>query len=60
MARLWRRGYDANRLRRRRLYRRPGAAAPDRTAEEDIADIARRFGLEAAALARVVERASGR
>ncbi|HKI36887.1 MAG TPA: hypothetical protein VKA46_33855 [Gemmataceae bacterium] len=42
-----------------RLCRRPGAAAPDRTAEEDVAEIARRFGLDAEALARVVQEADG-
>ena len=40
-----------------RLCRRPGAAAPDRTAEEDIAEIAARYGRDAAALRRVVEEA---
>jgi hypothetical protein len=37
-----------------RLCRRPGAAAPSWTAEADVAEIARRFGLGAAALGRVV------
>jgi hypothetical protein len=37
-----------------RLCRRPGAAEPDRTAEEDIQDIARRFGINPDALRQVV------
>jgi hypothetical protein len=43
-----------------RLYRRPCAAKPSRTAEADVAEIAiaRRFGLGAAALGRVVEEAA--
>jgi hypothetical protein len=40
---------------RLRLCRRPGAAEPGRTVGEDVADIAARFGLDAAALRRVVE-----
>jgi hypothetical protein len=36
------------------LCRRPGAAEPERSAEQDIADIARRFNLDAAALRRIV------
>jgi hypothetical protein len=44
-----------------RLCRRPGAAEPARTAAEDMASIARRFGLDAAVLGRVVaEAAPGR
>jgi hypothetical protein len=38
-----------------RLCRRPGAAAPGRTAEEDTAQIAGRFGIDAAALLRIVQ-----
>jgi hypothetical protein len=38
-----------------RLCRRPGAAAPGRTAEEDVADIAQRYGLDAAAPRRLVD-----
>jgi hypothetical protein len=38
-----------------RYLRRPGAALPSRTAEEDVTEIAARFGLDAAALRRVVE-----
>jgi hypothetical protein len=38
-----------------RLCRRPGAAAPERTAEQDVLDICRRFGIEPAALRRVIE-----
>jgi hypothetical protein len=38
-----------------RLCRKPGAAEPDRSAEQDIADICRRFGIDPAALRRVVE-----
>jgi hypothetical protein len=41
-----------------RLCRRPGIV-PERTAEDDIEEIARRFGVSAAALARVVEAAAG-
>jgi hypothetical protein len=40
---------------RLRLRRRPGAAAPARTAEEDVAEIARHFGIDAEALRRIVE-----
>jgi hypothetical protein len=43
---------------RLRLCRRPSAAAPARTAEEDVAEIARHFGIDAAALRRVVEEAA--
>jgi hypothetical protein len=32
------------------VCRRPGAAQPDRSAEQDIADICRRFGIDAGAL----------
>jgi hypothetical protein len=42
-----------------RLCRRPGAAAPGRTAAEDLAEIAGRFGLNAAALGRIVAEAGG-
>jgi hypothetical protein len=42
-----------------RLCRRPGAAAPGRTAEEDLAEIAGRFGIDPAALGRIVEEAAG-
>ena len=38
-----------------RLCRRPGTAQPDRTTEDDVNEIARRFGIDAAALRRVVE-----
>jgi hypothetical protein len=38
-----------------RLCRRPGAAEPDRGAEQDVLDIARRFGIDPAALRRVIE-----
>jgi hypothetical protein len=37
-----------------RLCRRPGAAEPERTAEEDIEDFRRRFGVNAEALRRVL------
>jgi hypothetical protein len=37
-----------------RLCRLPGAAGPTLTADEDIAAIAARYGLDAAALRRVV------
>jgi hypothetical protein len=37
------------------LCRRPGTAELDRTAEEDVEEIARRFAVDAAALARIVE-----
>jgi hypothetical protein len=40
-----------------RLCRRPGAAAPERTAEQDIADIAGRFAIDAEALRRIVTEA---
>jgi len=40
------------------LCRRPGAA-PSRTADDDIAEIARHFGIDAAALLRIVEEAAG-
>jgi hypothetical protein len=43
-----------------RLCRRPGAAEPGRTAEEDLAAIAGPFGIDAVALRRVVENAAGR
>jgi hypothetical protein len=43
-----------------RLCRRPGAAEPSWTWEPDVAEIARRFGLDAAALGRVDEEAVGR
>jgi hypothetical protein len=42
-----------------RLCRRPGVAEPSWTSGEDVAEIARRFGLDAAALGRVVEEAAG-
>ena len=37
-----------------RLCRRPGTAQPDRTTEEDIEEIARRFAVDPAVLARIV------
>jgi hypothetical protein len=40
-----------------RLCRRPGAATPGRTIEEDVATIAQRFGVDATALRRVVDEA---
>jgi hypothetical protein len=40
-----------------RLCRRPGAVEPDRTANEDVQEIARRFAVDAAALARIVAEA---
>jgi hypothetical protein len=40
-----------------RLCRRPGAAEPDRSAEQDVADIVRRFGIELTVLRRVVRTA---
>jgi len=43
----------------RLLASRPGAAAPSRTAEEDVEEIARHFGIAAEALLRVVEEAAG-
>jgi hypothetical protein len=42
-----------------RLCRRPGAAEPERTADQDIADIARRFNLDAVALRRIVTGGTG-
>jgi hypothetical protein len=42
-----------------RLCRQPGAAEPPRTTEADVAEIARCFGLDAAALERVVEETAG-
>jgi hypothetical protein len=42
-----------------RLCRRPGAAEPCWTWEADGVEIARRFGLDAEALGRVVEEAAG-
>jgi hypothetical protein len=42
-----------------RLCRRPGAANPSWTWEADVAEIARRFSLDAAVLGRVVEEATG-
>jgi hypothetical protein len=42
-----------------RLCQMPGAAAPRRTAVQDVADICRRFGADADALRRVVEEAGG-
>jgi hypothetical protein len=47
-------------LTRLRLYRRPGAAEPERTAEEDVVDIAGRFGIDPATLRRIVREAAGR
>jgi hypothetical protein len=38
-----------------RLCRRPGTAQPDRTTEEDVREIARRFAVDPAALARIVK-----
>jgi hypothetical protein len=46
-------------LARLRLCRRPGAAPPSRTAEEDVAKIARHFGIDPAPLRRVVEEVAG-
>jgi hypothetical protein len=43
-----------------RLCRKPGAAEPHRTAGQDIEDICRRFGCDAAALRRVVAEAGSR
>jgi hypothetical protein len=40
-----------------RLCRKPGAAAPQRTAEQDIDDICRRFGVNPEALRRIVAEA---
>jgi hypothetical protein len=37
-----------------RLCRRPGAAEPNWTAEEEVEEIARRFAVDAVALARIV------
>jgi hypothetical protein len=37
-----------------RLCRRPGAAEPNWTMEEDVEEIARRFGINPAALARII------
>src|SRR5207302_597770 len=45
-------------LARLRLCRRRGAAAPARTDEEDVAEIARHLGIDGAALRRVVEEAT--
>jgi len=42
-----------------RPCRRPGEAAPARTRGEDVVAIARRFGLDAGALRRVVEGGTG-
>ena len=42
-----------------RLCHRPGAAEPSWTAEADVAEIARRFGLDAAPLGSVVEDIGG-
>jgi hypothetical protein len=42
-------------LTRRRLCRRQGAAEPQRTADEDVRDIAVHFGIDAEQLRRVVE-----
>jgi hypothetical protein len=42
-----------------RLCRRPGAAEPERTSEQDIEDITRRFNLDAAALRRIVTGGTG-
>jgi hypothetical protein len=41
-----------------RLCRRPGEAEPSRTVEEDVAQIAGRFGIDPAALRRAVEEAA--
>ena len=43
-------------LTRLRLCRMPGAAEPQGTADEDVRDIAAHFGIDPAALGRVVER----
>jgi hypothetical protein len=40
-----------------RLCRRPGAALPLRLEEQDVRDIAERFGLDASALRRVIDEA---
>jgi hypothetical protein len=42
-----------------RLCRRPGAAALEWTAEEDIADIAERFGIDPATLRRIMCETAG-
>ncbi|HKI36062.1 MAG TPA: hypothetical protein VKA46_29670 [Gemmataceae bacterium] len=47
-------GCDVATLTHLRLRRRPGRGEPERTAEEDVADIARHFGIDPAPLARVV------
>jgi hypothetical protein len=42
-----------------RLCRRPGAAEPTRSAEQDVRAIAGHFGIDAPALRRVVEEVAG-
>jgi hypothetical protein len=42
-----------------RPCRRPGTAEPGRTAEEDVAVIATHFGIDAAALRKIVEKGAG-
>ena len=42
-----------------RLCRRPGAASPGWTAEEDVAAIAQRFGVDGVVLRRVVAEVAG-
>jgi hypothetical protein len=42
-----------------RLCRGPGAAAPERTAEEDIAAIAGSFGIDPATLRRIMCETAG-
>jgi hypothetical protein len=52
-------GCTPNALTQLRLCRRPGVAEPGRTAEEDVAVSATRFGIDAAALRRIVEEGAG-
>jgi hypothetical protein len=42
-----------------RLCHRPGTAEPSWPTEEDVLEIARRFGMDAAALGKVIEEVSG-
>jgi hypothetical protein len=53
-------GCDVARLVDLRLCRRPGAALPQRTVEQDIHDIAARYGVNAAVLASIVREGLGR
>jgi hypothetical protein len=46
-------------LTRLRLCRRPGTAEPDWTADEGVAMIAGRFGIDATALRRILKEADG-